>query len=181
MDRYKLKFTTLQYEILRFLCVHSGEKVSQRAISLHLGVSPTAIANSMPALEKEGMIKREIQKPMNLALISLNRDNPQAIQFKRAENLRLIYESGLIEFLEEELPGGTIILFGSYSRGDDTNTSDIDLAVIGRKEKSFELEKFEKVLERKIMINFYDSMAQIHKHLRENICNGIVLSGGVEL
>ena len=72
-------------------------------------------------------------------------------------------------------------VFGSYSRGDDTLSSDIDIAIIGRKEKGISLENFEKRLERKIILNFYPSLKEVHKELKENICNGIVLSGGVEL
>ena len=181
MDTYKVKFTILQMEIFRLLCVKAGEKLNQRQIAKLLKVSPTAIANSIPKLENEGLILKEKQKNMNLILLMLNRSNKKAMQLKRIENLKLIYESGLSEFLEEELPGATIILFGSYSRGDDTASSDIDIAVIGRKEKEIKLENFEKSLERKIILNFYTSLKEIHKELKENLCNGIVLSGGVEL
>ena len=104
-----------------------------------------------------------------------------AVQLKRAENLILMYEAQLSEFLEEELPGATIILFGSYSRGDDTISSDIDIAIIGRKKEPISLKNFERLLERKIILNFYPSLKEIHKELKENICNGIVLSGGIEL
>ena len=72
-------------------------------------------------------------------------------------------------------------MFGSYSRGEDTITSDIDLAVIGRKEKSTRIEEYEKILKRKIIINFYPSFKNIHKHLKESILNGIILSGSVDL
>ncbi|PIN80603.1 hypothetical protein COV16_00550, partial [Candidatus Woesearchaeota archaeon CG10_big_fil_rev_8_21_14_0_10_34_8] len=85
------------------------------------------------------------------------------------------------DILEEEFPGATIILFGSFSRGDDTSASDIDIAIIGRKEKEINLEKFEKLLERKININSYSALKDVHKDLRENICNGIVLVGGIQL
>lgn len=181
MDTYKIKFTRLQLEIFRLLCVKAGERLNQRQMAKLLKVSPTAIAKSIPKLEKESLILKERQKNMNLSLITLNRDSKKAMQLKRAENLRLIYESGLSEFLEEELAGATIILFGSYSRGDDTVSSDIDAAVIGRKEKEIGLENFEKRLERKIILNFYPSLKEVHKELKENICNGIVLSGGIEL
>ena len=60
-------------------------------------------------------------------------------------------------------------------------TSDIDIAVIGRKEKKINPKGYEKSLERIIRINFYESFVTIHKHLKENLCNGILLSGGVEL
>ena len=181
MDMYKLKFTRLQSEIFRLLCIKARESLNQRRLSQLLGVSPTAIAKALPLLEKEGMISKEAKKPMNLTLVELNRDSQKVMQLKRCENLRMIYESGLIEFLTDSFPGSTIILFGSYSRGEDTTSSDIDIAIIGRKEKMINLDGLEKLLERKININFYDSMKDIHKNLRENICNGIVLSGGIEL
>ena len=39
----------------------------------------------------------------------------------------------------------------------------------------------EKELGRQININFYNSFKNIHKHLKANLCNGIVLAGGIEL
>jgi hypothetical protein len=32
-----------------------------------------------------------------------------------------------------------------------------------------------------IKLNFYDSFEKIHKHLKENLANGIILTGGFEL
>ena len=93
----------------------------------------------------------------------------------------MIYELGLSDYLEEQFLGSTIILFGSYSKGEDTISSDIDIAIIGRKEKEIKLESFENIFQRKIIINFYPSFKEIHKHLKENILNGIILFGGVEL
>ena len=51
----------------------------------------------------------------------------------------------------------------------------------GRKEKKVELTNFDKALERTIFVNFYPSFKEVHKHLRENLFNGIVLVGGVEI
>ena len=181
MDTYKVKFTVLQMELFRLLCAKAGESLNQRQTASLLIVSPTAVANALPKLEKEGLVLRKKQKKMNLIWVTLNRDSKKVVQLKRAENLRALYESGLAEFLEEEMPGATIILFGSYSRGEDTYSSDIDIAAIGRKEKSISLGNFEKILERKITINFYPSFKEIHKELKENLCNGIVLSGGIQL
>jgi len=62
-----------------------------------------------------------------------------------------------------------------------SNASDIDIAVIGRKDKLLNLDKYEKTLNRKININFYDNWKDIHKYLKNNILNGIVLIGGIEL
>ncbi|MEK6900167.1 MAG: nucleotidyltransferase domain-containing protein [Nanoarchaeota archaeon] len=179
MDTHKLNFTILELEIISFLSMKAGEKLSQREIAKALKVSPTAVSNAVRNLSEKNLIKAERTKTINF--ISFNREDKKAIELKRVENLKQIYLSGLSDFLEEKLAGATIILFGSYGRGEDTKTSDIDIAVIGRKDKPLDLEPFEKSLNRSININFYNSWKEIHLHLKNNILNGIVLHGGVEL
>ncbi|MBI2664882.1 nucleotidyltransferase domain-containing protein [Candidatus Woesearchaeota archaeon] len=179
MDIYKLNFTVLELEMFSFLSVKAGEKLSQREIAHALNVSPTAIANAVKNLAVKNLIKAERTKTINF--ISFNRDNPKAIELKRVENLRQIYISGFSDFLEEKLAGATIILFGSYARGEDTKASDIDIAVIGRADKLLDLNAFEKALSRQINVNFYNSWKDMHKHLRSNVLSGITLHGGVEL
>ena len=179
MDIYKLKWTILEQEIFSLLCIKAGEKLSQREAAKILNVSPTAVSNSTKKLKDSNLIKIEKTKTINF--ISFNRDEQKAIDLKRAENLKNIYLSGLSDYLEKELAGATVILFGSYSNGEDTNTSDIDIAVIERKDKTIDLEKYEKILNRRININFYDSWKKIHENLKNNILNGILLHGGVEL
>lgn len=185
---YKLKLTRLQQEIMRFLYVKAGTSFNARALARHLKVSQPAISKALPHLANEELVNVKKDKDSGRLSIELNRDNPLVIGYKRAENLRMLYESGLAEFLHETFPGGTIILFGSYSRGEDVWTkeleeykSDIDIAIIGTKSKGIDLTKYEKELEREIVINFYPSWKDIHKHLKNNILNGIVLDGGIEL
>ena len=178
---YKLKLTILQQEILSLLCRKAGSVLNQRQIANFLGVSPPAIMKALPNLEKlEGVILKQ-DKDSKRWEIELNRNNRRIMQLKRVENLRLVYESGLADFLEQVCAGASIILFGSYSRGDDTIRSDIDIAVVGRKVKKMDVLKYEKVLEKPIRINFYESWSKIHKNLKENLCSGIILTGGVEL
>lgn len=178
---FKLKLTNLQQEIMRLLFVRSGTSLNQRQLANFLEVSSPAIMKALPELAEGNLIKIKQDKETKRWSIELNRDNPKIMQLKRADNLKLVYETGLADFLEKEFAGATIILFGSYSRGEDTANSDIDLAVIGRKDKLMDLKKYEKELERQININFYSSFKDIHKHLKENLCNGIVLIGGIEL
>jgi len=179
MDINKIMFTKLEQEIFSMLCIQAGKKLSQREIAKILEVSPTAVANSLKKLKKYNLVKIEATKTINF--VSFNRDEQKAIELKRCENLKNIYISKLNSYLEEELPGGTIILFGSYSKGEDIYTSDIDLAVIERKDKMLKLEKYENALGKKININFYNSWKEIHKHLKNNILNGILLQGSIEL
>ncbi|MGV8171100.1 MAG: nucleotidyltransferase domain-containing protein [Candidatus Woesearchaeota archaeon] len=181
MDIYQLKWTRLQSEIFRFLCIRSGQKINMRGLAKALKVSPTAVSKSIIELEKESMITIEKSETMNLMSIGLNRDNPSVIDMKRIENLKLLYESGMVSLLKDTFEGCATILFGSYSRGEDTVTSDIDIAVIGSKGKKIDLERWERLLERKVVINHYSSWKEIHKHLKDNILNGVVLSGVVDL
>jgi predicted nucleotidyltransferase len=132
-------------------------------------------------LQKQDLVEAIQDKESKRWSIELNRENQNAIWLKRADNLKQIYESGLVQFLYDKLPGATIMLFGSYSSGEDTINSDIDLAAIGIKNKELDLTKFDKMLERKIIINYYDSFQDINKNLLNNILNGITLKGAVKI
>ena len=178
---YKLKLTVLQQEVLRFLFTYPEKSFTGRAIAKSLDVSQPGVSKALTGLKKENYINIQKDRESKRLTITLNRDNDLIIGLKRADNLRRLYESGLVYFLENQFPGATIILFGSYSRGDDTSTSDIDIAVIGRKDKKADLANYERLLQRKITMQFYSSMSSVHKALRENLCNGIVLIGGIEL
>ncbi len=181
MDIYKEKFTRLEREILKYLFMNSGKKSNQRAIAIALKVSPTAIAKSIKNLDKTNLLEINKDKNSQTFEIGLNFKNEKVFFMKRVGNLDITYDSGLAEFLFDELPGATIILFGSYSFGEDTYNSDIDFAIIGAKEKKINLAPFEKILNKKIIVQFYDGFEKIHKNLRENILNGIVLKGGIRL
>ena len=62
-----------------------------------------------------------------------------------------------------------------------TNTSDIDIAIIGSKEKEINLTTFDKLLERTIFLHFYPSFKEMKKELKQSILSGISIAGGIEL
>ncbi|HIH32048.1 TPA: hypothetical protein HA235_05045 [Candidatus Woesearchaeota archaeon] len=177
----KLKLTTLQNEILRLMFINAGNPLNAHTIAQFLKVSQPAISKALPLLEKESLVTINKDMRSKRLSIELNTENHQILWLKRTDNLKQIYESGLLQFFYDKLPQATIILFGSYANGEDTIQSDIDLAAIGTKYKEFDLRKFEQMLERKIIINNYESFEKIDKHLKNNILNGIILKGAVEL
>ena len=166
---------------MRFLFIRSGTSFNARQLAKQLKVSPTAISKSLKGLEREGLVSVKKDKDSGRLSIELNKDNRRVFYLKRIENLKLIYESGLVEYLSENFPGATIILFGSYSFGEDTTNSDIDIAIIGSKEKDTNLIQFDKLIERKVSLHFYENFTKMDKNLKENIFNGIVLKGGIHL
>src|SRR3989338_1101089 len=112
METYKIKWTRVQNEIFRFLCTKSGTSVNQRVIAEALKISPTAVAKALKGMSEERLIIYSKDPRMNLTSAELNRDGEKAVSFKRAENLKMIYESGLLEVLSVKFPGTLIVLFG---------------------------------------------------------------------
>ncbi|MFH0961512.1 MAG: MarR family transcriptional regulator [archaeon] len=180
-DHLASQLTRLQHSILRQLFIKAGTALTARAISLALNVSQPAVSKALPRLQKEELVLVAKDRATKRLAIQLNRENPLAIGLKRADNLKQIYESGLSQFVQDNLAGSVVILFGSYSHGEDATASDIDLAVIGLKEKELDLAEFEKRLGREIIMNFYESFGRIDKPLLGNVLSGIVLKGAVEL
>lgn len=111
-----------------------------------------------------------------------NKTHQKYIIDKKLHNLKKIYESNLINFIKKELSNPCIILFGSYSKGEDIENSDIDLYVETLSKKNINLTDFEKILERKIQIFRHKNIQEIpNKHLRNNIINGITLNNYLEI
>lgn len=179
MDTCKQKWTVLERDVFSLLCLKAGEKLSQRDIAGLLSVSPTAVSGAVERLRKGNLLVVEKTKTVNF--VSFNRDNRRAVELKRVENLKNVYVSGLSDYLENQLAGAAISLFGSYAWAEDTRSSDIDIAVIGRKHKVLQLGTYEGVLNRKINVNFYESWKKVDHHLRNNILSGIILHGGIQL
>ena len=177
---YELKLSLLQQRIMRLLFVKAETSLNMNGIARILKVSQPAVLKAIPYLQKEGLLNAEQDKDSSRWSIELNRDNKKVIGLKRVDNLKQLYESGLIQAIYDSFPGATVILFGSYAHGEDTMQSDIDLAIINSGKKELDL-KFEKILERKIIINYYKSFNNIAKPLLSNILNGITLKGAVEL
>src|SRR3989338_9532918 len=109
---YKLKLTVLQQEILRLLFVKAGISLNQRQIANFLEVTPPAVMKAIPGLQTKSLIKVQQDKESKRWSVELNRDNHRVLQLKRADNLKLAYESGLADFLEKEFAGAAIVLFG---------------------------------------------------------------------
>ncbi len=181
MNSSTQKFTRTEEEIMDFLFLHPTTEFRGRALARELKKSASGVIKSMRNLEKRGLI--HLKEDFTLS-IGLDRENKQTFILKRIANIKFLYESGLVAYLSDAFLGSTIIVFGSYSYGEDTEDSDIDMAIIGYPEKNMndkELIKYEKYLQRKVQLHFFKDMKNIHKNLKDNIVNGIVLEGAIKL
>lgn len=99
---------------------------------------------------------------------------------KKLFNIKSLYVSGLIEFLKKEYNNPGIILFGSYFKGEDIETSDIDIFIHSPSKKIVKTEKFDKLLNRNVQLFVFKDISNIkNKHLANNIINGITLNNYV--
>ena len=131
-------------------------------------------------LEKEGITKKEVIAGVNL--YSADRASKSFLIHKVLFNLETLYSSKLIEHLIREYDNPTIILFGSYSKGEDIEDSDIDIYLETFSNKAVNLEQFEKKLKRRIQLFLHKSLNDINnKELANNIINGIIINGFLEV
>lgn len=168
-------FTKNEHKILAYLFENPTQKINIRSLAKKINISHTSIFNSLNNLSKYlNLEKTNIQTQ-----ISLNLDNEKTILEKRLYNIKQIYESNLIKYLEDiyEIPKA-IVLFGSFSFGKDYEDSDIDIAIYSNLEiKKINLTKYEKILRRKIEIFIVNKNTP--KSLLKSIYNGIILRGNI--
>ncbi len=151
-------------------------------ISKKSKLAHTSGKNYLISLKKEDIIKETIEKKgkRSFPVYTARIDNLKYKQYKKLYNLNKILNSGLIEVLRDQFMPKTIILFGSYAKGEDIETSDIDLFIEGKK-KDISLQTFENRLKRKIELHFNENFNDYPKELKNNILNGYILYGYLEV
>ncbi|MEM4152875.1 MAG: nucleotidyltransferase domain-containing protein [Candidatus Pacearchaeota archaeon] len=154
-----------------------------REIARIVKINHTTVRQYLNKLVKEGflsIIKKGLYPSYKLLL------SRKTLNLKLFYNLEKLRESNLIEDLEKEYDMPVIVLFGSYAKAMDDPTSDIDICLITNVRKEMALEKYEKFLKRKISLHKFtqkewQKAKTKNKGLVNNICNGIVLSGELEI
>lgn len=112
-----------------------------------------------------------------------NMDNEKFKEYKKFFNMQNLIEFGLLNLLDREFAYPTIVVFGSFEKGEDSINSDIDIFILSETKKELlNLEQFEKKLKRKIQLHVfsekeYEKLRKDNPHLVNNIANGRVLRG----
>lgn len=150
-------------------------------ISKKSKLAHTSVKQHLLTLKVLSIIKESIEKKGNrrYPLYKANLKSGEYKFYKKICNLAQIKETGLVDFLKDKLMPSTIVLFGSYAKGEDIEDSDIDIFVECSKE-GVDLSKFEKELNRNIQLHFKKDFKDYSKELKNNIVNGIVLEGYLE-
>ena len=152
-------------------------RINVREYSRLMKVSPPTASKILSEFNKEGLLL--IEKDRNYIFYYANKNDKIFIDLSRIYwKIKL---NALINFLDENLTNPTIILFGSLSKAETKEDSDIDLCVIGHK-KEINLKNFENNLKRKIQLFFFSSIEDIkNKEIANNIINGYILNWRIKL
>ena len=155
--------------------LHYLIEISQKAKLAH-----TSVKKYLEQMKETGIIKETAEKKgkRKFPIYIANIENKEYKKFKRAINLIKI--ENVTSFLKSKLMPKTIVLFGSYARGEDVEESDIDIFIECKKEQ-VDLSKFEKQLNRKIHLHFKEKFKNYPAELKNNIANGTVLGGYLEV
>ena len=149
-------------------------------ISRRLALAHTSVKRHLVTLLKLGIIKKSVERrnTRTFPLYTANLDSKEYRHYKRLANLDSLKE--LIIFLADTLQPQAIVLFGSYERGEDIESSDIDLYLQCGERKLPDMTRFEKLLERTIQLHLKKDLGKYPQELQENIINGVTLFGFLE-
>jgi len=150
-------------------------RINVREYAGIIGVAPATAAKMLKELQKEGLLEKEKYK--SYLLFHAKIESRDFIDLSRIYwRVRM---KTLVSFMEKELTNPSIILFGSLSKAEAKQNSDVDLAVFSTK-KEIDIKKFEAKIKRKIQLFWFDSIDSVKsKELRNNILNGYILRGRV--
>lgn len=167
-----------RYRILQEFFDFPRKEWYMRELSRRVKIAYPSVVNHLKFLEKDGFIIKE--KKGIYPIFRANRDSEKFKVYKKTNILLRVYESGLIDYLNDSCFPSSIILFGSASKGEDVEESDIDI-FIEADAKKLVLVKYEKLLNRKINLFFEPNFKRLANELKNNLLNGIVLKGYIKV
>jgi predicted nucleotidyltransferase len=171
---------SIKDRIKEYFLENPTAKLRIRQIERTLKAPLPSVIRYVKELEKEEILENSEIAGIKLFLAA--RSSEKYKLEKKCYNTKRIFNSGLIEYLKNEFSNPTITLFGSYAKAEDIEKSDIDLYIETPKIEKINLEKFEKILNKKIQIFNYTNIKKIeNKELANNIINGILLNGFLEV
>ena len=176
---------TARQRVLGILFRYPEKEFSLSDLAKEAGVAKAHIGKILNELYSLRLI--EITKLSKIWRIKANQGSAEFIKGKIVYNLRFIYQSGLVEFLNEQFNNPkAMVLFGSFRKGDDISASDIDVAIESDKADDYKIVRHKKLAEfedsigKKIQIHLFNRK-NIDLNVFNNIANGIVLSGFLEV
>ena|SRR3989344_2589587 len=175
-----MKNKDIKTRIKEFFFLNPTIKLRVRQMEREIKIPLPSAIRYTKELEQEKILKSTVIANVNF--YSADRTSDTFLLEKKLFNIKYLFSSGLINNLIEELSNPAIIVFGSFSKGEDIEKSDIDIYIESPTKKQVNLEKFERKIGRKIQIFIYKNINEVNnKNLANNIINGTILSGFIKI
>lgn len=189
MGQIKFKKTELlqkdaYQKVIYWFFAYPAAEVSLNDLTKLVSISKSSAHDVVSLLVREKFLRLKILG--KVWRISCDQQHPFNTTKKIPYHLELVYNSGVIEEVLRLVPNSrSIILFGSYRKGDDVDSSDLDLAVEtldGEEVQILNLGEIPKFGYReKVKVHLLKfSRNKIDLNLFANLTNGIVLHGFLE-
>ena len=162
-------------KVLYYFIEYPEDRIHLRDIARKLNISSSTAKLALEDLKKKELILEE--KIANLRMFKSNRESIKFKEIKKLINLEEI--NSLIQNIKGKTNIISLVLFGSYAKGTNTEKSDIDLLLISNKKIHIETKLHDKEINL-LQYKPYEWKEKIKKDIpfhKEVIETGIVLEG----
>jgi len=182
-DKRKMMFFRHStFKIAKLIFNYPNKTFHIREFSRKTGLSTTAVTSSLEELKKILII----EKTDITTNIRADLESESYRTYKRIFNLYCLERYLITDRIRDAYQTETIVLFGSFAKGEDIEESDIDLLIITHnKEPLKDIRNFlsicEKKMNRNINLHILPSIEKSPQDFKNALANGIVLQGYLKI
>jgi predicted nucleotidyltransferase len=176
-----LLFKRSLYYVAEQVFKHPSKTFHIRMLQKETGLSTTAVIAAVKELEKCGIVK--IEKTTLTTNIKADIESDVYREHKRIFNMYLLERYHFTQQVKESYNPSAIVLFGSFSRGEDIEKSDVDVLIITKNKPlapqamQAYFTGLERSINRVINLHALKDLDGSSTEFRNNVANGIVLYG----
>ena len=148
-------------------------EISVREYARMIRITPPTASKTLKEFSKEGLLK--MREERGFIFFMANRES-QVLRDLSRVYWRIKLEK-FVEYIRDTIHPDSVVLFGSLSKLEVTDKSDIDISIFGGFKKDVDIKKFEKNTGREIQIFRFESLDKVNKELKINIMRGVILQG----
>lgn len=139
---FVMQFATKHLRALDYFFDEPFEEVYLRELARRVDMSIFSLKTAVDDLVGEGLlVERRVGR---LRYLRANMENLFFRFLKIAFNVKKIVDCGIVGFLKERVPAlSSVVLFGSWAKGENDAKSDVDVLVIGQRPVEFDVSGFE--------------------------------------
>jgi predicted nucleotidyltransferase len=179
-DRSKiLFFRESSFKVAELIFNYPNKTFHIRKLAKETKQSTTAVISAIKDLNKFKIVS--LNKTDLTTNIKADTGSDAYGFYKKIFNLYRLERYLIIDNLKETFQAETIVLFGSFAKGEDIEESDIDILIITNRKGNEDIGDFlgvcEKELNRKINLHILPSLEKSSNEFKNAIANGVVLYG----